>query len=136
MHILHIFSTVINSNSFMSRDFVSSLISEQYSNLGDFDECLEVNKEQLLFRSKYCLVSVNTPTLGQVDSANEVMQNFSTDYFTELAHNWLTVRNRFPFMHGVCVPSICTSAQLERLIQKCEGEFCDFLKLVITCNQI
>src|SRR5699024_7362185 len=114
------FPAVINSNSFLSRDFVSSLISEQYSNLGDFDECLEVNNEQWLFRSKYCLVSVNTPILGQFDSANEVIQNVSSDYFIELAHNWLDIRNRFPFMHGVCVPSICTSVQLERLIQKCE----------------
>src|SRR5699024_5316616 len=79
--------------------------------------------------------SVNTPTLGQVDSVNEVTQNVSSNYFTELAHNWLEVRNRFPFMHGVCVPSICTSAQLERLIQKCKEKFGSLLKLVITCNQ-
>ena len=92
--------------------------------MGDFDDCLEVayDHQNDQFQGKYCLVSVNTPQLGYYTSVVErqVIPKLSKDYFQELSRNWLVIRNRFPFLHGVCVPSICTEAQLEKLILKCK----------------
>lgn len=116
---------MITANSFSKRSLVGGLVADEFSNLGDFDDCLDVSVEnegdehQLNFAGKYCLASLKTPTLDYYPLAveNEVLANFTTtNYVESLARQWLIVRNRFPYVQGLCVPSVCSEEQIERLL--------------------
>lgn len=114
---------MITANSFSKRSLIGGLVAEEYSNLGDFDDCLGVSatEKDMRFEGKYCLASLKTPTLDYYTSTveNQVLANFSaTNYVQQLARQWLVIRNRFPYVQGLCVPSICSEEQIGRLLQR------------------
>lgn len=114
---------MITANSFSKRSLIGGLVAEEYSNLGDFDDCLGVlaTEKDMRFEGKYCLASLKTPTLDYYTSTveNQVLANFSaTNYVQQLARQWLVIRNRFPYVQGLCVPSICSEEQIGRLLQR------------------
>lgn len=120
--------TVINSNAFMSGDFVNSLISERFTSLGDFFTCFSLNETpfaatngSVSFGGKYCLARLKTPQLGYYSKSVEKSKFVNvTSYFEQITNNWLVIRNRFPFALGICAPSICSSQELNVLIHKCK----------------
>lgn len=118
---------VITANSFSKRSLVGGLVADEFSNLGDYDDCLDVSvkdegdEHELTFSGKYCLASLKTPTLEFYPLAveNEVLANFTeTNYIESRARQWLIIRNRFPYVQGLCVPSICSEEQIGRLLEK------------------
>ena len=71
--------------------------------------------------SKYCLVAISTPHLEQSQIENTQMKNASRDsYLHQLAGQWLEIQNRFPMLHGICIPSLCTEPEVQLLIEKCK----------------
>lgn len=129
---------VITANSIVTSNLASVLLAEEFSSLGRFDDCLDVLKRRnakevdlkMTFTGKYCLVNVTTPRLPFISSYSKNDKTaFSAeqsnpprkDYFSGvLANSWLTLRNRFPLVLGICVPSVCSETEVELLMRKCE----------------
>lgn len=134
---------VITANSIVTSNLASVLLAEEFSSLGRFDDCLDVLVKRrksgpeemdpkMSFTGKYCLVNVTTPRLPFISSysKNDKTAAFSAeqsnpllpkDYFSGvLANSWLTLRNRFPLVLGICVPSVCSETEVELLMRKCE----------------
>lgn len=118
---------MITANSFSKRSLLGGLVADEFSNLGDFDDCLDVSvkdkrdDQELNFAGKYCLASLKTPTLDYYPLAveNEVLANLTaTNYIQNLARQWLVFRNRFPYVQGLCVPSVCSEEQIGRLLER------------------
>ncbi len=121
---------VINSNAFFQSAFLSSLISERFSSLGDFEDCMSVSGvenvlhtnnntfSKKIVSSQYCLVRAQSP--WPYPSEKETFQmKESTNHMVRLAHNWLARRNQINFLNGICVPSVCNTKQLTDLIDEC-----------------
>lgn len=106
---------------------MANLVSEQFTTVGSFDECLSVRAtkedEQDWFEGKYCLATLTTPRLGYYTPREDIdkLTNHSTDYFTVLASKWLQIQNRFPLALGICVPSLCTTQQVNAFTRKCNA---------------
>lgn len=119
--------SVLTSNSFLTSNLLANLLSEQYNTLGvDFDGCLavKINDENITTTGKYCLVKLNTPQLDYCSSTTEASKlgNLTTenDYVHLAAKKWLTIRNRFPVLAGLCVPAVCEATEVRHLLSMCK----------------
>lgn len=129
---------MINSNALFQSAFLSSLISERFSSLGDFEDCMSVSGVESvrhtdnnnnntssgkIVSAQYCLVRVQSPSLPPYPSEKETFQiKSSPNHMVKLANNWLARRNQINFLSGICVPSVCNTGQLTDLIDECNGE--------------
>lgn len=122
--------TVLTANSFIASDLLVNLLTEQYNTLGDFDSCLSVKiiddsfSEKKSITStigKYCLLKLKSPQIGYCSSAEETSRlgNVTKDYVHMAARRWLTIRNRFPILAGLCVPAVCEEDEVKSLLNQC-----------------
>lgn len=101
----------------------SSLISEKFSSLGDFDQCLSLRNLPShsvncshYYKGKYCLVHLTTP---QIDPTAPTVTNpiLPEYYLQQLSLKWTRMDNRIINVNGICIPSICTAREINHLIE-------------------
>ncbi|KAH9404123.1 hypothetical protein TYRP_014639, partial [Tyrophagus putrescentiae] len=108
---------MLHSTSILhSPPITSSLLSESLSSLGDFDQCLSAKPFLHHFRPKYCLVHVMTPQFPFEFTFPPSKE--STSYLLKLSHQWAVARNRLTMLAGVCLPSVCSSKEIQKLLEK------------------
>ncbi|KAH9398011.1 hypothetical protein TYRP_019385 [Tyrophagus putrescentiae] len=146
------FKFVINSNALFQSAFLSSLISERFSSLGDFEDCMSVSgvesvrhtdnnnnntSPRKIVSAQYCLVRVQSPSLPPYPSEKETFQiKSSPNHMVKLANNWLARRNQINFLSGICVPSVCNTGQLTDLIDEYFAEFLNGMEVAVGyCQQ-
>ena len=123
---------MLTSNSFPNANFVASnLISEKYSAFGDFDQCISLtqigshkNGHNSNYNGKYCLVHIEASKNAKDDFQKNIFEN--TNYSSKLTENWTKISRRKSLANGICVPSICSEKDIEKLIRICKL-FCNLL---------
>lgn len=107
---------MIASSGILERNLVSSLVNGQYTWLGNFDECLalsdlSVNGSAATFTGKYCMA---------VYRSSVVPAKGGTTKYTQIMFNkWASISDKLPIVASLCVPSVCSQAELELLINQC-----------------
>lgn len=101
----------------------SSLISESFSSLGDFDACLSLGKlpgqsvgSPNFYKGKYCLVHLITPQISlSVPRLSD--PDLSENYLQHLSEKWVRMGNRLSNVNGICIPSLCSAKEITDLIE-------------------
>ncbi len=109
--------------------FPSGFLEGTVTNLGDFDECIDIDvpfEDEMSFRGKYCLFYM-TPELPPkptiIKHSDQVFNLSGTQaegtFFEYISNSSSGVYSVKHFRIGICVPSICRNEEIQQIGYQC-----------------
>lgn len=100
----------------------SGILSGTTTELGDFDQCLEVDGHfgGDHFVGKYCLATVNLPRANLFSPSGLNRSSLKHEWMANRIEKWYQNDNYYAVATGVCFPSLCQAEEIKEMLTACE----------------
>lgn len=105
-------STVLDANGQMP----SSMSTNMVTSLGGFNQCMAIRSNENIY-GKYCLLTLKIKTsLARTKTDKPI----DFDQIEQQIQSLRTITSKYPLTLGLCFPHVCTSEEMNSLLNNCK----------------